>query len=162
MLVQRLSPRYTLFPYTTLFRSVAWDPAHASLAAVDLSGIDVRYLPVGHRSDNVGIIEFNVRRYTANKGAYEVFIEIQNFGQEPAHRRLVLTNGDVPVDVQPLDLAPGQRVRKIYPNVPATGGNELHATLQPVAGAGGSDPFPVDDTAFALLPARKKQKVLMV
>ena len=149
------------FPETQLGQ-VAWDPAHASLAAVDLSGIDVRYLPVGHRSDNVGIVEFNVRRYIANKGAYEVFIEIQNFGQEAAHRRLTLYNGGDMVDVQPLDLAPGQRIRKIYPRIPATGGNELHATLQPVSGPGGSDPFALDDSAYALLPARKQQKVLMV
>ena len=65
-----------------------------NLAAVDLSSIDVRYLPVGQRSDNVGIIAFNVRRYIANKAAYEVYIEIQNFGSEPAHRQLTLYNGD--------------------------------------------------------------------
>ena len=56
-------------------------PPTKNLAAVDLSNIDVRYLPVGHRSDNVGIVAFNVRRYIANKAAYEVFIEIQNFGR---------------------------------------------------------------------------------
>ena len=57
-----------------------------NLAAVDLSGVDVRYIPVGRRSDNVGIVAFNVRRYIANKAAYEVFIEIQNFGTERAQR----------------------------------------------------------------------------
>ena len=56
--------------------------------------IDVRYLPVGRRSDNVGIVAFNVRRYIANKAAYEVYIEVQNFGTEPAHRQLTLYNGD--------------------------------------------------------------------
>src|SRR5262249_55523921 len=85
-----------------------------NLAAVDLSGIDVRYLAVGHRSDNVGIIAFNVRRYIANKAAYEVYIEVQNFGQEPAHRQLTLYNGETAVDVRPLDLAPGQRVHQVY------------------------------------------------
>src|SRR5215470_8152993 len=86
-----------------------------NLAAVDLSGVDVRYLPVGRRSDNVGIIAFNVRRYIANKAAYEVYIEVQNFGQEPAHRQLTLYNGDTAVDVRRIDLAPGQRVHQIYP-----------------------------------------------
>jgi hypothetical protein len=37
-----------------------WDAKN--LATVDLSSVDVRYLPVGKRSDNVGIIAFNVRR----------------------------------------------------------------------------------------------------
>ncbi|HET7505423.1 MAG TPA: VWA domain-containing protein [Kofleriaceae bacterium] len=133
-----------------------------NLAAVDLSNIDVRYLPVGHRSDNVGIIAFNVRRYIANKAAYEVYIEVQNFGQEPAHRQLTLYNGDTAVDVRKLDLAPGQRVHQIYAKLPASVDDKLRASLRPVDGPGGSDPFALDDQAFALLPAKKKQKVLLV
>jgi hypothetical protein len=133
-----------------------------NLAAVDLSGIDVRYLPVGHRSDNVGIIAFNVRRYIANQAAYEVYIEVQNFGQEPAHRQLTLYNGDTAVDVKRLDLAPGERIHQIYAKLPASAEDKLRASLRPVEGAGGSDPFALDDQAFALLPARKKQKVLLV
>jgi hypothetical protein len=144
-------------------------PAHAgrtwntkNLAAVDLSSIDVRYLPVGHRSDNVGIIAFNVRRYIANKAAYEVYIEVQNFGQEPAHRQLTLYNGDTAVNVRRIDLAPGERLHQIYPKLPASVDDKLRASLRPVDGPGGSDPFALDDQAFALLPARKKQKVLLV
>ncbi|MEO8554728.1 MAG: VWA domain-containing protein, partial [Kofleriaceae bacterium] len=136
--------------------------ASKNLAQVDLSNIDVRYVPVGRRSDNVGIIAFNVRRYIANKAAYEVFIEIQNFGQEPAHRQLTLYNGQTPVDTRRLDLAPGQHVRQIYPKIPGGEDNQLRAALRPVDGAGGTDSFALDDTAYALLPARKKQKVLMV
>jgi hypothetical protein len=137
-----------------------WDTKN--LAAVDLSNIDVRYLPVGHRSDNVGIIAFNVRRYIANKAAYEVYIEVQNFGQEPAHRQLTLYNGDTAVDVRRLDLTPGQRVHQIYAKLPASVDDKLRASLRPVDGPGGSDPFALDDQAFALLPAKKKQKVLLV
>jgi hypothetical protein len=141
---------------------VSWAPDDKNLAAVDLAGIDVRYIPVGHRSDNVGIIAFNVRRYIANKAAYEVYIEVQNFGQEPAHRQLTLYNGDTAVDVKKLDLAPGQRIHQIYEKLPGGEDNKLRASLRPVEGPGGSDAFALDDTAFALLPARKKQKVLMV
>ncbi len=141
---------------------VKWTPNDKNLAAVDLSNIDVRFVPVGHRSDNVGIIAFNVRRYIANKAAYEVFIEVQNFGQEPAHRKLTLYNGQSAVDIRTLDLAPGQRMRQIYPKIPGGEDNQLSATLEPVEGPGGTDAFALDDTAYALLPARKKQKVLMV
>jgi hypothetical protein len=141
---------------------VTWKPDPTNLAAIDLSNIDVRYVPVGKRSDNVGIIAFNVRRYIANKAAYEVYIEIQNFGQEPAHRQLTLYNGQNAVDTRQLDLAPGQHIRQIYEKIPGGDDNRLRAALRPVEGPGGSDPFPLDDTAYALLPARKKQKVLMV
>lgn len=136
--------------------------ATKNLAAVDLSNIDVRYLPVGRRSDNVGIVAFNVRRYIANKAAYEVYIEVQNFGQEPAHRQLTLYNGDSAVDVRRLDLAPGQRIHQIYAKLPASVDDKLRASLRPVDGPGGSDAFALDDQAFALLPVKKKQKVLVV
>lgn len=137
-----------------------------NLAAVDLSRIDVRFMPVGRRDDNVGIIAFNVRRYIANKAAYEVFIELQNFGKRPAHRLLTLYNGQTAVDSKQIDLAPGQHLRQIYPKIPGGEDNQLRASLRPVAGIGSgegtTDAFPLDDTAYALLPARKKQKVLMV
>lgn len=143
--------------------------AAKNLAAVDLSGIDVRYLPVGKRSDNVGIVAFNVRRYIANQAAYEVFIEIQNFGTEPAKRKLSLQNGLNTVDTRDIELAPGQRVRHIYEKLPASEDNKLRAALGPFTEGpdkkivkGGSDAFALDDIAYALLPARKKQKVLMV
>jgi hypothetical protein len=63
------------------------------LDLIDLSGIDVKYVPVGKKHENVGIVAFNVRRYITNKLSYEVFIEIQNFGDEPAERKLVLYSG---------------------------------------------------------------------
>ncbi|MGE0396315.1 MAG: VWA domain-containing protein [Kofleriaceae bacterium] len=139
------------------------DPkAEKNLASIDLSKIDVRFLPVGKRSDNVGIIAFNVRRYIANKAAYEVYVEIQNFGSEPAHRKLRLYNGTTVVDAKVIDLAPGERIHRIYAKLPANVDNKLRVQLAPMDGAGGSDPFPLDDEAFALLPAQKKQKVLMV
>ncbi len=157
---------------------VSWDQPGAAatstpepeknLAAVDLRGIDVRYIPVGRRSDNVGIVAFNVRRYIANKAAYEVLIEIQNFGNVPAKRKLSLMNGSTPVDTREVELAPGQRVRHIYEKLPASEDNKLRAALSPFVGPdgkivkGGSDAFALDDIAYALLPARKKQKVLMV
>ena len=145
---------------------VDWGAAGSAvhnLAAVDLSRIDVRFMPVGRRDDNVGIIAFNVRRYIANKAAYEVFIELQNFGKSPAHRLLTLYNGQTAVDSKQIDLAPGQHLRQIYPKIPGGEDNQLRASLRPVAGVEGTtDAFPLDDTAYALLPARKKQKVLMV
>ena len=69
--------------------------------------------------------------------------------------------GATAVDVRELTLAPGQRHREIYRELPGGEDNRLRATLRPVDG-GTTDPFPLDDEAFALLPARKKQKVLLV
>jgi hypothetical protein len=137
-----------------------------NLTSVDLTGIDTRYVNVGHDGENVGIVSFNVRRYIANKASYEVYIEVQNFGQKPAHRTLTLYNGDTVVSAGEadarLDLAPGERARRIFERLPGGDDARLRAVLRPVDGEGGSDKFALDDEAFALLPARKKQKVLMV
>ena len=150
-------------PSTTKTNGVSTQWDGKTLATVDLSKIDVRYLPVGKRSDNVGIVAFNVRRYIANKAAYEVYIEVQNFGTELAHRQLALYNGKTQVELKKLDIPPGQRVRSIVSKLPASAESELRASLRPVEGvANGSDSFALDDTAYALLPQRKKQKVMMV
>ena len=104
-----------------------------------------------------------MRRYIANKAAYEVYIEIQNFGTEPAHRKLTLYNGRTAVDTKRLDLAPGQRIRQIYAKLPGERGQPAaRDAARPSTRPGGCDAFPLDDDAYALLPARKKQKVLMV
>ena len=57
---------------------------------------------------------------------------------------------------------PGQRIRQIYAKLPGERGQPAARVAAPVDGPGGTDPFALDDTAYALLPARKKQKVLMV
>jgi hypothetical protein len=145
----------------------AADPAGRDLAAIDLTGIDVRYIGVGHRTDNVGIVAFNVRRYVANKAAYEVFIELENFGDTATQRRVSLFDGDLELfaETDPgkstLDLAPHQRVRKIYQDLPSGVTGQLRAVASVPAGLA-PDPFPLDDEAWALLPTRKKLKVLLV
>lgn len=137
-----------------------------NLAAIDLSGVDVRFLPVGQKSDNVGIVAFNARRYLADKTTYTVFIEVQNFGEDAAARKLVVYSGTSAVDVKTITLKPGERLREIYPKLSGGQDNRLRAELQPIDDAGAQtvvrDVFALDDAAYALLPARKKQKVLLV
>jgi hypothetical protein len=150
--------------------SVVWKKGAATtggrLDGIDLSGIDVRYVPVGSTGENVGIISFNARRYATDKTSYEVYIEVQNFGKKAARRKLVLYNGDVATDVRTLELNPGEKLRQIY----SRGGGEdsvLRASLELEQAGDGKqkakrDAFPLDDEAWALLPARRKQKVLLV
>jgi Ca-activated chloride channel homolog len=147
--------------------AAVWDrPGDDRLDAIDLSGIDVRYLPVGKTAENVGIVAFNVRRYIANKMSYEVFIEIENFGNEIASRKLVLYSGDNPIDVRRLELAPGERLRQIYPDLSGGDDHRLRAELERDSATPGDaevrDAFPLDDVAWALLPERKRQDVLLV
>lgn len=149
-----------------------WDPipptadfAAKRLSAIELAGIDVRYLPVGASGDNVGIVAFNVRRYVANKLSYEVFIEVQNFAAASAGVELTLYNGDSAIDVKTFALKPGEKVRQIFPDLGGGDGHRLRAVARTVRTDTGEwvrDVFPLDNEAYALLPERRRQVVLLV
>src|SRR5262249_50038441 len=89
-------------PTLVLLGDGAWDPSilarvrtsaaagRAALSAIDLSGVDVRYVPVGQSGDNMGITAFSVRRYQANQTAYEVLVEVQSFRERASTVKLQL------------------------------------------------------------------------
>lgn len=143
--------------------AVSWEESKAqlNLSQVDLAGIDVRYQPVGLAKDNVGIIGFNVRRYISNKLNYEAYIELQNFSEKAATRRLVLYNGDSEIDVQEIHLGPGERSAKIYKDLGGGDDSVLRASIETLTEAEG-DAFPLDDEAWALIPKTARQKILLV
>jgi hypothetical protein len=141
-----------------LLRRVQFAPG--GLSTIDLGSIDLRYLPVGKSSDNVGITAFAVRRYRANQTAYEVRVEVQSFRDHPSTVRLELAQDGEVVEVEPLTLGPAStqeaKVQRLYPNL-AGEGTRLTARL-----ADTHDALPLDDVAYALLPPRKKLKVELV
>lgn len=152
-------------------------PAGPELATVDLRGIAVRYIPVGRSRDNVGIVAFNARRYVRNKLSFEVFLEVVNYRKKETEVDLQLYADEQLIDVQRLKLGPEQtarytcdpdareRRRKAWCDLAATG-EMLEARLVAPGSTAEKprplDAFPPDDRAFALLPQRKKQKVLLV
>ena len=55
---------------------------------------------------------FSVRRYRQNRASFEVLVEVQSFATEPTRARLeILQDGEV-IDVEPLELRPGERVQR--------------------------------------------------
>jgi Ca-activated chloride channel homolog len=144
---------------------VVWTPqTESQLGMIDLSGVDVRFMPIGKEARNVGIVAFNVRRYLQNKLSYEVLVEVQNFGVAQEVVKLTLYAGDDPVNVKTITLQPGERQREIYPDLGGGDDRILRVHLEPLDAAGqpAPDAFSLDDDAHALLPERKKQKVLIV
>src|SRR5262249_39182198 len=141
-------------------KEIVWQPAPGRLDVVDLSGIDVRFVPVGEVDRNVGIVAFNVRRYFQNKLSYEMLVEVENLGPDPVTEKLSLYSGAEAIDTRTLSLAPGERQRQIYPDLGGGDERTLRAHLEPASGP--PDAFPLDDTAWALLPERKKQRALVV
>jgi len=143
--------------------------------AVDASGkvhlgddIKLSYLPIGRGVRNVGITAFSVRRYPLDKSRYEVMLEVTNTGPETEDIELSLfadpragdpnDKGQL-VDLTKLRLKPGERLPRFYPNLSGAS-RALEARLSPLPNS--VDELPADDHAYALLPERRRAKVLVV
>ncbi len=129
---------------------------------VRLGAVKLSYVPIGakqasHR--NVGVTEFSVRRYPLDKSRYEVMLEATNTGEAPEDVEVNLLGDGQLVDLTKLRLQPGERLPRFYPNL-----SGASRTLQArIALAGGArDDLPADDHAYALLPERRRAKVLVV
>lgn len=149
--------------------------------AIDASGkvhlgddIKLTYLPIGRGVRNVGITAFSVRRYPLDKSRYEVMLEVTNTGPETEDVELSLfadpsskgptASGDKNdrgqlVDLTKLRLKPGERLPRFYPNLSGAS-RALEASLAPLPNS--KDELPADDHAYALLPERRRAKVLVV
>jgi hypothetical protein len=100
-------------PVLVLVGDGAWRQSELDEGARALDGIHLRYVPVGHSSDNVGITAFAVRRYQANQTAYEVLVEVQSFRTRSSTvTQQLVQDGDV-VETQKLPLAAGERVQRL-------------------------------------------------
>jgi hypothetical protein len=127
--------------------------------AVHLGGAKLSYVRVGHGARNVGITQFSVRRYPIDKSRYEVMLELTNTGTQAEDVELSLLGDGALVDVTKLALRPGERLPRFYPQL--SGANRtLEAKIALADGA--HDDLPVDDHAYALLPARRRARVLVV
>lgn len=139
--------------------------------------IDLRYMPLlpadsaSQNTGNAAITAFAVRRYRRNRLSYEVLISLTWFpwrvhdaqgvreGSSAAQKATLelLQDGEV-VDVKTLELVPQQKIEHLYPNLSGAG-RHLEARLRLKDAV---DLLPLDDRAFAVLPERRHQRVLLV
>jgi hypothetical protein len=134
----------------------------ASLAVlserVNLEGAEPRFIPVGKSGNNLSISEFSVRRYPLDKSRYEVMLEIANLNDAPADVELELSGDGVVVDVTRLKLGPKETLPRYYQDL-AGASRSLTARIK---ASPGSDDLPADDVAYALLPERRRARILVV
>lgn len=133
------------------------------------AGLDLRFWPVTatdlRPSDgNAAITSFAVRRYRRNRLSYEVLLQVAYFpadpnAQKPKAATLKLFQEGELVDMQKLQLWPGQQTRKLYPSLSGAG-SHLLATLE--LDDNQVDLLPLDNQAFAVLPDRQRLKLLVV
>jgi hypothetical protein len=129
--------------------------------AEELRSAAFHFIPVGKSSDNVGLTAFAVRRYRANQTAYEVLVELHSFRDAASEVKLELLQDGEVVETETVTMAAGERLQRVFSNL-AGEGTRLTARLSRASGTGALDALPLDDVAYALLPPRKKLKVLLV
>jgi Ca-activated chloride channel homolog len=127
-------------------------------ARVGLEGAEPRFVPIGKGGKNLSITEFSVRRYPLDKSRYEVMLEVTNLNDAPADVELELSGDGVVVDVTRLKLGPNERLPRFYQDL-AGASRTLTARIK---AAPGTDDLPTDDIAYALLPERRRARVLLV
>jgi hypothetical protein len=121
--------------------------------------VPLRFIWVGKGDTNVAITEFAARRYPLDKSRVEVMLEITNTNDRPAEVELTLLGDGVVIDVSRLRLGPNERLPRFYPDI-AGASRKLEAVL--ALGGGKRDDLPADDRAHALMPERKRARVLVV
>lgn len=136
------------------------EPAELSelSSRVGLEGAEPRFVPIGKSGKNLSITEFSVRRYPLDKSRYEVMLEIANMSDTPTDVELELAGDGVLVDVTRLKLGPNERLPRYYQDL-AGASRTLTARIKAAAG---SDDLPADDIAYALLPERRRARILLV
>jgi Ca-activated chloride channel homolog len=126
---------------------------------VHLDGAKLSYVKVGRRARNVGVTQFAVRRYPLDKSRYEVMLELANTGPDDEDVELQLIGDGALVDLTKLRLRGGERLPRFYPELSGAS-RTLEAKIARVDGT--QDDLPADDHAYALLPERRRAKVLVV
>ncbi len=124
-----------------------------------LGGATLSYVKVGIRGDNVALTEFAVRRYPLDKSRYEVMLEVINTGPADADVELRLVGDGAVVELTRIHLSGGERLPRFYSELSGAD-RVLEARIERVDGA--RDDLPIDDRAYALLPARRRARVLAV
>jgi hypothetical protein len=109
---------------------------------------------VGTAQDNVAIVQFAARALPGEDGSSEVLLRLANFSRAAAQGNVEIALEGRVLDVRPFHLAPGEESTRTFPLAEA--GGRLTARLDT------HDALPLDDTADAELPARKRTRVLLV
>jgi hypothetical protein len=137
----------------------ALGPADDASGGVHLGDAKLSYVRVGQRGRNVGITQFSVRRYPLDRSRYEVMLELSNTGPEVEDVELQLLGDGALVDLTKLRLQPGEHLPRFYPQLSGAS-RTLEAKIARVDGT--HDDLAADDHAYALLPERRRAKVLVV
>jgi hypothetical protein len=127
----------------------------APVSDLKLSGASIHYYCVGETVPNVGVVEFQARRAFDYPEEYQAFARIQN--SSPAERavEMTFTADDNVIDKRMVKIGANQTVAESFSGK-VRGDGLLKVSIN------SGDAFPADDSAWVLLGAAQKPKVLLV
>ncbi|MFY9572443.1 MAG: VWA domain-containing protein [Blastocatellia bacterium] len=114
----------------------------------------IRFVRVGRRSDNVGIVAMNTRQLSANNGQ-EMFASVADFSGRARSIGVELRVEGKLIDARRLDLAENERRGLVFESLPREGGlAELSLDCE--------DDLASDNIAYAFVPAAGRVRVGVV
>jgi hypothetical protein len=133
-------------------------PESELAAQLASAGIALTHVAIGRRGDNTGIAAFAVRRYPLDKNRSELLLTLYSTSEHAEDVEITLLGDGTPIDVQRLQLPPGQTLRRVYDDVTGVA-RTLEARLSV---PGDHDDLAADNRAYAALPDRRRSRVLCV
>lgn len=121
--------------------------------------VPIRYLPVGKRGRNLSITALSARRYPLDKNSSEILLELRNGSPRRQEVEITLHGDGAPLKTGRLDLPPRRRVRRFFRQV---FGVDRVLEARMILAGNQRDDLAVDDRAYAVLPERRKARVLCV
>jgi hypothetical protein len=111
----------------------------------------LRFVRVGRRADNIGIVRLNSRRLSAGRG-HELFASIANFSDRERSAGLQLMFDGRLVDAREITIAAGGRSSVTFTSAPPSGGlAELKLDVE--------DDLAADNVAYAFVASARKTRV---
>ncbi len=149
-------------------------PVEPNEPATKANVVQVVWERIGEETRNVGITQFQVRRSLVDAIGYEILTTVLNATEHPIEARLELSLEGLPIDILPVRIPAGEKWSKAVEKTSLEGGM-VSAQLTNISireegskegpsskGDGMLNGLKADDQAFALLPGRKEQNVLIV
>lgn len=132
------------------------DGGNEALEGLSPGTADVRFVRVGGRSENAGIVALDLRRSPAQELDRQLFVTVRSFGTRPVQASVELYLDDTLLTVRSQQLLPDEPVPLVFD---LDGGREgvLRVVLDTP-----DDVLPTDDEAFALLGRAETRDIVLV
>ncbi len=116
----------------------------------------VKGISVFEKAQNVGITAFEIRTKPSTPPTYEAYLEVQNFGTDPADAAIMISGSGAQRLNKTATLAPNESLQEVF-DLTAFPGGGIRATVQSK-----DDALAADDVAFAYLPIKRRARTMLV